>query len=381
MEITIRTVLEETINENLYTIILSNPRDKESGSKSKVRPIMLGGSLLYQESETKGSQIFHKNYTKEEAVKVLEEKMMSHYKQMEISTRTENAFILVSKKGKITIKRKKITQDKSIDLSHNKEKHYILAENSPIPFLVDLGIQTEDGKIKSSKYDKYKQINRYLEFVEDILPHLPKEKTLKILDFGCGKSYLTFALYYYLKIVKEYNIEIIGLDLKEKVIDNCNLLAEKYGYEKLRFLVGDIGKYEGQDEVDMVVTLHACDTATDYALYKAICWNAKVIFSVPCCQHEVNKQIENEALAPILKYGYLKERISALLTDGIRANLLEEAGYKVQVMEFIDMEHTPKNLLIRAVKTEKGNSTGIENLTEFFHLDTTLQKLLSERNL
>ncbi|MCQ2549650.1 MAG: SAM-dependent methyltransferase [Lachnospiraceae bacterium] len=381
MEITTRTVLEETINENLYTIILSNPRDKESGSKSKVRPIMLGGSLLYQESETKGSQIFHKNYTKEEAVKVLEEKMMSHYKQMEISTRTENAFILVSKKGKITIKRKKITQDKSIDLSHNKEKHYILEENKPIPCLVDLGIQTEDGKIKASKYDKFKQINRYLEFVEDILPHLPKEKTLKILDFGCGKSYLTFALYYYLKIVKEYNIEIIGLDLKEKVIENCNLLAEKYGYEKLRFLVGDIGKYEGQDEVDMVVTLHACDTATDYALYKAICWNAKVIFSVPCCQHEVNKQIENEALAPILKYGYLKERISALLTDGIRANLLEEAGYKVQVMEFIDMEHTPKNLLIRAVKTEKGNSTGIEHLTEFFHLDTTLQKLLSERNL
>ena len=171
-----------------------------------------------------------------------------------------------------------------------------------------------------------------------------------ILDFGCGKSYLTFAMYYYLHEMKKYDIRIIGLDLKKEVIRHCNELAEKYGYKKLTFRVGDIADYEGVSEVDMVVTLHACDTATDYALAKAVGWNARVILSVPCCQHELNRQIENDVLAPIMRYGLLKERFAALVTDGLRAEYLESEGYHVQVMEFIDMEHTPKNILLRAVK-------------------------------
>ena len=219
-----------------------------------------------------------------------------------------------------------------------------------VPFLQDLGVMTQEGKIVRTKFDKFRQINRFLEFIEDILPQLSKNREVTILDFGCGKSYLTFAMYYYLHELKQYDIRIIGLDLKKEVIRHCNELAKKYGYEKLTFLEGDIAAYEGVDQVDMVVTLHACDTATDYALAKAIGWNAKVILSVPCCQHELNRQIQNDVLAPIMKYGLLKERFAALMTDGLRAEYLESAGYHVQVLEFIDMEHTPKNILLRAVK-------------------------------
>ena len=221
--------------------------------------------------------------------------------------------------------------------------------------------------------------NRFLEFIEDILPHLDKNKEQVIIDFGCGKSYLTFAMYYYLKELKGYPIRIIGLDLKEDVIHTCNQLKDKYGYDKLNFYIGDIASYKDVDQVDMVVTLHACDTATDYALAKAVEWGAKVILSVPCCQHEANKQIQSEELAGVLKYGVLKERISAIFTDAIRANLLEEAGYQTQILEFIDMEHTPKNLLIRAVYTGDKKSTSGDMVCSIQHtlgLNLTLSKLL-----
>lgn len=239
-------------------------------------------------------------------------------------------------------------------------------------------MQTIDGRIVHARYDKFRQINRYLEFVEDILPVFSKDECIHIIDFGCGKSYLTFALYYYLHEKKGYQIAITGLDLKEDVIDYCSALAEKYGYEALHFEKGDIAGFTGADHVDMVVTLHACDTATDYALQKAVDWGARVILSVPCCQHEVNKQIRNEALAPVLKYGLIRERMSALLTDAIRADLLEEHGYDTQILEFIDMEHTPKNILIRAVKGRGKKDTGIQRLTEELQVHTTLQKLFEQ---
>jgi len=247
-----------------------------------------------------------------------------------------------------------------------------------VPFLRDLGVMTEEGKIVRTKFDKFRQINRFLEFIEDILPQLDKGREVTILDFGCGKSYLTFAMYYYLHELKQYDIRIIGLDLKTEVIRNCNELSKKYGYEKLTFLEGDIADYEGVDRVDMVVTLHACDTATDYALAKAVGWHAKVILSVPCCQHEINGQIENDVLKPILKHGLLKERFSAIVTDALRAEYLEREGYEVQVLEFIDMEHTPKNILIRAIDTgKKGkNSKRIKDCEVFLNVEPTLGRLL-----
>lgn len=253
-----------------------------------------------------------------------------------------------------------------------------MEEGRPVPFLVDLGVMTGEGKIVSSRYDKFRQINRFLEFIQDILPQLSKDKENTIIDFGCGKSYLTFAMYHYLHILKGYPVKIIGLDLKEEVISRCNALKEKYGFSHLTFCHGDIASYGGVSQVDMVVTLHACDTATDYALAKAVGWGAKVILSVPCCQHEWNGQMENRLMEPILKYGLLKERLAALYTDGIRAELLEHMGYRAQVLEFIDMEHTPKNILIRAVKQGKPreNWEEIRAILDFWNVEPALAKLL-----
>ena len=377
----IRELCEEYIGKELYQIIISNPQKTSEISKVKVRPVMLKGSIVFQVTEYKGAQVFHENYEKSQLIEKIEVYLKEQLKQMELTSTSMQATVLISKKGKISVKKKQIQTEKKVDLSHNKAKKYILQEGTLVPFLVDLGVQTKEGKIVRSNYDKFRQINRYLEFIADIMPILPKDRCINIIDFGCGKSYLTFALYYYMKILCDRDIQVIGLDLKEKVIEDCNKLAKRYGYDKLKFVTGDVSTYTGEGEVDMVVTLHACDTATDYAIEKAIKWGAKVIFTVPCCQHEVNMQIKNETLQPILKYGLIKERVSALLTDAIRANLLEEAGYQVQVMEFIDMEHTPKNILIRAVKEKekKEKDTGIKELTETLHIQNTLQKLLEEK--
>lgn len=373
--------LKKSIDETLYQIILSNPIKKEGVLKVKVRPVMVKKQLCFQKSSYIGSKVLHQNMDKEELIEDIKELTTKEFRQLEIETREEKVVVLVSKKGKMTIKTTKNKEVREVkELSHNRVKEYILSEGTTVPFLIDLGVQTPEGKIIHSKYDKFRQLNRYLEFVQDILPILPKDRQVSIIDFGCGKSYLTFALYYYLCELMKIDVHITGLDLKEDVIQKCNMLRDKYGYHNLEFIKGDISKFEGAKEVDMVVTLHACDTATDYALQKAVCWNAKVILSVPCCQHEVQKQIKNTLLEPILKYGILKERISALLTDGIRANLLEEVGYETQILEFIDMEHTPKNILIRAIKRtdQKYKKEDLSKLLSELNIQVTLQKLLED---
>lgn len=302
----LKNILEQNLNDNFISAVLSNPRDEKFSAKVKVRPL---------------------------------------------------------------------------DLNHNRKKQYILQEGVPVPFLQDLGVMTEEGKIVHARFDKFRQINRFLEFIEDILPQLDSGRELTILDFGCGKSYLTFAMYYYLHELKSYDIRIIGLNLKTDVIRKCNELAKKYQYDKLTFLEGNIADYTGAEEVDMVVTLHACDTATDFALAKAIGWNAKVILSVPCCQHELNRQMKNDVLSPIMNYGLLKERMAALVTDGLRAEYLKREGYDVQVLEFIDMEHTPKNILLRAVKTGRraDNEESIRACETFLRVTPTLGRLLDEK--
>ena len=337
------------LNEKLERIILSNPRNRDGYIKLILRPLILQGELKFQAEEFTEKQAFHKNMGADEAASYLKTQLSVLYRNGEIQSLLGSGNILVGKKGTMTVKMKKkaaglasdkqISAEKSqtgrkkaIDMSqedlarlscHNRAKKYVLPEGTPVPFLADLGVMTKDGAVVKAKYDKFRQINRFLEFVEDILPRLDRSRETKIIDFGCGKSYLTFAMYYYLKEVKGYPIRIVGLDLKKDVIALCNRLAEKFGFENLTFLHGDIADYEGMDQVDMVVTLHACDTATDYALAKAVRWGARVILSVPCCQHELNGQIESSLLAPALKYGLIKERISALLTDSIRAGLLE----------------------------------------------------------
>ena len=442
----VKELLLNEIDENLGRLIISNPREKGNITKVKLRPVLIKNRLMFQQTAYVGNQVFHENFEKDAAVEKTMKYLTEDFRQCEIESSLGKTVILISKKGKITVTGNewgKRTAEKpeaemagKPELSHNRTKTYILKEGIAVPFLIDLGVQTPEGKIVKAKYDKFKQINRFLEFIEDILPTLPKEKTLNIIDFGCGKSYLTFAIYYYLTKLQGREVRITGLDLKKEVIAHCNGLAEKYGYDNLKFLQGDISAYErgdgvdeesgegresrageesgedgesrageesgegresrageesgegegsragdetGADEIDMVVTLHACDTATDYALAKAVLWNSKVILSVPCCQHEVNAQIKCNELKPVLKYGLLKERMSALFTDAVRANLLEEKGYDVQILEFIDMEHTPKNILIRAVRKPgkiKKREMPVKELTDLLHVETTLQKLL-----
>ncbi len=398
----LRELLETVLNIDLIQIIGSNSSDKTRCQKVKIRPLLVKQQLIFQASEYVGTKVLHKNFEDQELITYIEQLEVGGlwFGQFAIETKSENINVLMNKKGTITVKRKSKKQDtvivEPINLEHNRAKQYILPEGTPVPFLVDLGVMTKDGKIVRTKYDKYRQINRFLEFIEDVLPSLPKDEKVTILDFGCGKSYLTFAMYYYLKVLKNYKLQIIGLDLKEDVIAHCNSLAKDYGYEELQFLVGDIASYKGVDKVDMVVTLHACDTATDYAMFKAIQWQAKVILSVPCCQHELNKQMKDTPLNTLFRYGLIKERAAALFTDAIRANLLEQWGYKTQILEFIDMDHTPKNILIRGVKKQNngpnkavqgnykkvrvGNQSILtyKEILETFGIQPTLDRLLSD---
>ena len=339
--------------------------------KIKLRPVKIKEEIYIQTTEYINKKVIHTNKNISEIKEYVLKHLQENFKQALIKTENYTYSVLISKKGQVTTKKKKEIEKKAPILIHNRVKKYLLQEGKPVDFLVYLNVMNKDGFVLKNKYDKFRQINRFLEFVDDIVEKLPKNKTINIIDFGCGKSYLTFAIYYYLRKEKGLRVNITGLDLKEDVIDNCNEIAKNLGYEGITFLKGDIAGYNGLSDVDMVVTLHACDTATDYAIAKAIKWNARVLLSVPCCQHEINGQIKNELLSPVLKYGILKERISALITDGIRAEVLEENGYDTQILEFIDLEHTPKNLMIRAVKRKNNSCKKNENL----------EKLIEELNI
>lgn len=379
----LQDLFQQTLNRDLKQMTLSNTVDPARAEKVKVRPVLVRDELVFQETLYRDTQVFHSNFGPEELAVRLTGYMGTLFKQAQISNAALEATVLVSKKGKVTIRRKQKASTAEVDkpmpsLTHNRSKQYILKEGQPVDFLVGLGVQTPDGRIAKARYDKFRQINRYLELIEDILDRLPSDKTLRIIDFGCGKSYLTFAMYYYLHILKARDIQVTGLDLKADVIRDCNALAERLGYSRLHFEQGDISSYQDADRVDMVVSLHACDTATDYALEKAVKWGAEVILAVPCCQHELNSQIHCDTLQPILKYGVIKERIAALVTDALRADLLEQQGYDTQIMEFIDMEHTPKNLMIRAVKRKgmRPKAISIDKVTEFLQVNPVLKELL-----
>ncbi len=381
----LNTLLEREVGVSLHRILISGQRTGDGPSKVRIRPVQLRGELYFQCQETRGTKEFHKNLKKEELIRRVLAWMEHDFRQLQLESDNGMGTVLVSKKGKVTVKWKACmngTGQTLESLAHNRKKRYLLEEGIPVAFLCDLGVMTQEGKIVYAKYDKFRQINRFLEFIDDILPKLPKDREITILDFGCGKSYLTFAMYYYFRELKKRDVRIIGLDLKDDVIRTCNGLAVKYGYDKLKFYQGDIASYTGESKVDMVVTLHACDTATDFALAKAVAWDAEVILSVPCCQHELNRQIRCDKMAPVMDYGILKERMAALLTDGLRAKLLENAGYETQILEFIDMEHTPKNLLIRAVKKQQakqGLPEELKECMEFFHVHPTLASLLTEK--
>ena len=378
----ITQLLDICISDKLIDMVISGQKNKseDKAVKVRIRPVILKNEIEYQVSEFVGRKVLHSNHSAADVKKKIIDYMTEYFKQAQINMTDAAATILSSKSKTLTCKYKKAGQLKvQRDLSHNRTKKYIIQEGKPVAFMIDLGVMGQDGKIIRTRYDKFRQINRFLEYIEDILPKLDKERELTIIDFGCGKSYLTFAMYYYLKELKGYNIRIIGLDLKADVIEHCNELRTRYGYDKLDFYVGDIATYKDVDKVDMVVTLHACDTATDYALAKAVKWGAEVILSVPCCQHEANRTIKSDILSPVMDYGILKERMAAIVTDAARAKLLTANGYDTQILEFIDMEHTPKNLLIRAVKSSKEDISAREktkDMLEALNLELTIDKLI-----
>lgn len=387
----LQKAISQTVSERLYRIIVSRPLVKGELTKVTVRPVVIRGEMVFQETRYVGTKVLHENYDAEKMKDKLVRYLKEEFGQLEAECIDRKITILTNKKGTVTVREKKKAAVKDMTeypFEHNRSKNHILKDGETIDFLVALGVQTPEGRVVKSKYHKFKQINRYLEFIEDILPALQKEDTIRIVDFGCGKSYLTFALYYYLKIIQNKDIDIIGLDLKKDVIDDCNALKDKLGYQGLHFIKGDIKDYENGDKIDMVVSLHACDTATDYAIAKAVSWDAKVIMAVPCCQHELNRQIVCAPLQEILKYGVVKERISALITDAYRADCLEKMGYEAQILEFIDLEHTPKNLLIRAVRKEKKislkkngkeYSDSLEELERYLHIHPMLGRLIGKR--
>lgn len=335
-------------NGEFLRAVFSNPFEVNDFQKIEVRPLTIKGKLHYQVTRTRQTQALHENYSLSQFKLLIFDQFLPQFRQAYISLKTSDYHVLNNNK-KLTFLRKN-PQMANVSLSHNRKKQYLLEEGVPIPFLIELGIMTKEGKIIAKKSDKYRQLNRFLEMVDDVLPFL-KNKTLHIVDFGCGKAYLTFALYHYLHL-KGYELKIVGLDLKKEVVIFCQNLAKKLEFHDLQFLVGDIA-HHNLEKIDLMISLHACDTATDAALAKAINAEVPVILSVPCCQHELFSQIENTPLNPLLKHGILKERFSSLVTDAARAQILEIAGYRTQLLEFIDLEHTPKNLLIRAVKLEK----------------------------
>jgi SAM-dependent methyltransferase len=374
----IREILDTCVSERvLVKIIFSSPRKKSLPYKKvTLRPMLLRGQKAFQAEFHYEKKVLHENMEESMVLDACVDFILRDFKQVNIFTEEEDIQILAPKLDKPRITRKSGTQ-KQKSLSHNQAKNYIVPEGTPCDFLIRLGVMDAKGKVFQKHYAKFRQINRFLEILQDVLPYLPKDKTLRIIDFGCGKAYLTFALYHYLKIMLGREVEIIGLDLKEDVITFCGKVAADLDYQSLTFLRGDIADFTS-DHADLVVTLHACDTATDYALINAVKWNTKVILSVPCCQHELFSQITNDLHQPMYKHGILKDRFTELLTDGLRGLKLEARGYDVAMIEFTSLEHTSKNIMIKAVKAREASPRAqkeYQNLKDFYQVKPTIDEL------
>ena len=376
----LKDYLENIFKNKPLKIIVSNGKNSEY---KKIVLTLIDNNYMVEKFTQK--QAFHEHLKIEECIDYCLH-LLNEFKQLNAFTDCNEYSIKISKKGKVFYNEIKNKCKVKYENAHNHKKEYLLEEGYKIEPLIDMGIFTKQYKIVNSMQDKYRQINKFLVYIDEVIDKL-KLTHLNIIDFGCGKSYLTFIVYYYLVNVRKVTCEIIGLDLKEDVIKNCNIAAKKYGYDHLHFEVGDINGFKCPFDVDLVITLHACDMATDYALYNAIKWNSKAIISVPCCQHELNSQFDANNLKIIGRYGIIKERSCALYTDAIRGNLLQALGYKTQLLEFVDLSHTPKNILIRAYKSNINKEhkqkmiEEVEELIKTFNFNQCLYRLLKNDNL
>lgn len=377
----INDIIREIFTEKkLIKAVISNMKGNYPYTKINIKPIIVKNNFLFQFEEFKNNKAFHTNLSIEESLK-----------KFEIIVENFNQFVFFTTKGDYQIIKKKNSFDiKFTDncreiksLEHNKTKNYLLEDGNPVPFLIKLGVMGENGKVFKNSYNKFRQINKYLEFIDDTIKELKNQNFIsgkvKVIDFGCGKSYLTFALYHYLKYIKNMKFEIIGLDLKKDVMDYCNKVAKELNCENLEFLTGNIKDFDKMKDADIIFSLHACNNATDYAILKGLELNAKAILAVPCCQHEFNQKMSENKNSeffskefPIGKHGILLEKFTSVATDAFRAQALELCGFRTQVMEFIDMEHTPKNILIRGIK----DNFKMETLQKKFEEYTTFKKFL-----
>ncbi len=372
------TPLDDLLNavftdDQLLRAVLSKPRSGELPRKVTVEPVELRGAIAYQFAAQGSDRVTHENLAPDDARQRLG-LLLADYGQGLLQTAVADWQVL----GASVLRRPPTRASSS--RGHDRRKRYLLEEGDAVPFLVELGVMTPEGAVRKSRYDKFRQVNRFLELVDDVVPALRSEGTLRVVDFGCGKSYLTFAIHHLLTALRGRDVDIVGLDLKEDVIEACSSLAARSGAVGLRFEQGDIGSFDRHEEVDLVVSLHACDTATDEALAQAIRWHTDVILAVPCCQKEAYRQIRSPLLAPLLRYGVAKERLASLVTDTLRAQLLELEGYRTQLVEFVPLEHTAKNILIRAVKGAPAGTEvrrSYEELRDALGLDPALERLLS----
>ncbi len=381
----LKKLLEKiTLESSMISATISNRRkDVEIDfNKVAVKPFLSKDKMMYQFAYIFDKNTTHKNLDSDEAAEEFAGLLHGCFKQGVIFAADGDYQLLINKKNEIKIIKNKPTKCQKADLTHNRKKNYVIEEGKHCDFLYKLGVMNVDGKVHKNKYDKFRQINKYLEIIEDSIKTLDTKKELKIVDFGSGKAYLTFALYWYLKEKLGIKVKITGLDLKVDVINYCNQVAKELNYENLNFKIGDIKGFEDYNDIDVVITLHACDTATDDALIKAVNWNTKLILLVPCCQHELFKQVSNDKMAPILKHGILKEKLSAMITDSIRGSILEILGYSVEIFEFIDTEHTPKNIVIRAVNKNSPSRKAKQEYYDFkkmWNLDPYLEKSLKDK--
>jgi SAM-dependent methyltransferase len=381
----LKRFIEDIVKEKtLISMVVSNPRKKQNESKRiSIKPVLIKDKYILQFESIIRNKAYHENLDEDEAVEKIIKEMTESFKNMFIKTENHEYQCMVSKKGKLTCKRKD-AESTPLNLSHDRKKEYIIPDNEKCDFLIELGVMDENGKVYKKKYDKFKQINKFLEIVDATIDNEKLDGKFSIIDFGCGKAYLTFGLYYYFNKLLKKDVEIVGLDLKDDVIEFCNKTSENIGYEKLRFVKGDIVDFNLESNIDMIVTLHACNNATDAALVKAVKWDVDYILSVPCCQHEFFDKIDNSSLSPMLDHGLIKERLSSLVTDTLRTLYLNNEGYEVKLVEFVAMEHTPKNIMIKGIKKDMDINAAKEKYNEFKNFwnldDLFIEKYHNEEN-
>lgn len=355
--------------------------------KISLRPVVVRGRELVQFERHFATNVVHENVQPDQAVALVRELFPSCFQQAALFTPDADYTLRAKRDGSVALSFCPPTR-KAANTGHNRDKAYLIRDGVACPFLVEIGVMTSAGQVRSAKYHKFRQINRYLELVNDVVASLPIDQSLRVVDFGCGKSYLTFALHHLLTTIHGREATIVGIDRRKDVVQDCCRIAEKLACAGLTFRVGDIESHTEADRVDLAVSLHACDTATDAALAKAIRWGCEVILAVPCCHHELARQVESAALAPLLSHGILQHRFSANVTDALRARVLDLCGYATQVVEFIDLEHTPQNLLLRAARrrgTDPHRATKLDEYSQLKQMvgvrEFALERLLCDEGI